>query len=205
MEPLIHVAGHGGEQLVLPGALWPAGINLGSSDPVYFAPIKKDQANELMAAWGGHPCGAYDRRFGYQAWGLAVRGVAVACAVSASTPGVSAAGYSRYDCVDLARIARHPKHPGVMRVMLRLWRDYLASEWETYKGGWPIQAAVSYALPGKAGNLYRFDGWKFWGYTKARTGPKSAKSWSGPSKAKDIADGVMGVWYYPYKTSASRT
>jgi hypothetical protein len=199
MTGVIHVAS-ADTQLTLPGTLWPAGVNLGSSDPVFFAPITKNQANELMAAWGGHPCGPYNRRFGYQAWGLAVRGVAAACAVSGSTPGVSAAGYNRFDCVDLARIARHPDHPGVMRVMLRLWRDYLAQEWAEY---WPVSAAVSYALPGRAGNLYRFDGWQRWGAVKARRGPQGKSSWSGPSKAQGIADGVMTVWHYPYQTPAS--
>jgi hypothetical protein len=45
------------------------------------------------------------------------------------------------------------------RVMLRLWRDYLAGRWDY----WPVEAAVSYALPGKEGNLSRSDGRKFYG------------------------------------------
>jgi hypothetical protein len=192
---LIHVAGRD-QQLTLPGSLWPAGCDRGQSDPLFFAPVTKRQANELIASFGGHPCGPYDRRFGYQAWGLAVDGQAAAVAVSGSTVGVSAAGYNRFRCVDLARIARHPDHPGIMRVMLRLWRDYLAAKWADQY--WPVDAAVSYALPGKAGNLYRFDGWTRWGTVKARKGPQGGSSWSGPSKAQDIADGVMTVWYYPY-------
>lgn len=198
MEPLIHVAGQDGTQLALPGLLWPAGIDRGNSDPVFFAPIKKAQANELIASWGQHPLGIYNRRFGYQAWGLAVDGIAAAVAISGSTVGVSAAGYNRFACVDLARIDRNPdpKHAGILRVMLRLWRDYLAVKWaEQY---WPVDAAVSYALPGKAGNLYRFDGWRKYGTVKARRGPKSPHSWSGPSKAQGIADELMTVWYYEY-------
>ena len=198
MEPLIHVAGQDGTQLTLPGLLWPAGVDRGNSDPVFFAPINKKQANELIAAWGSHPLGIYNRKFGYQAWGLAVDGVAAAVAISGSTVGTSAAGYNRFACVDLARIARNPdpKHAGIMRVMLRLWRDYLAVKWaDRY---WPVDAAVSYALPGKAGNLYRFDGWTKYGTVKARRGPQSPHSWSGPSRAQGIADEIMAVWYYDY-------
>jgi hypothetical protein len=43
-----------------------------------------------------------------------------------------------------------------------LWREYLAPAWRY----WPVQAAVAYALPGKTGDLYRFDGWRFERLTK---------------------------------------
>lgn len=197
MSPgLIHVASDD-QQLVLPGTLWPAGLNLGESDPLFFAPIKKRQANELLTSWG-HPLGPFNRPFGYQAWGLAIRGRAAAVAVSGSTVGATAAGFGRFETVDLARIGRAPDHPGIMRVMLRLWRDYLAREWaEKY---WPVNAAVSYALPGKAGNLYRFDGWTKHGLCKPWAG---GATWSNPSKANTIADGVKAVWFYQYKEQAN--
>src|SRR5215472_12549565 len=126
---LIHVAGEQ-QQLTLPGMLWPAGCDRAQSAPLFFEKIDKKQANELIAAFGGHPLGEYNRSFGYQAWGLAIDGQAVAVTVSGSTVGATSAGYSRFQVVDLARIARHPDHPGVMRVMLRLWRDYLAGRWD---------------------------------------------------------------------------
>jgi hypothetical protein len=115
---LIHVAGEH-QQLALPGTLWPAGCDRGQGDPLFFSEITLDQANELIE-WFGHPLGPFNRSFGYQAWGLAIDGKAAAVTVSGSTVGATSAGYSRYQVVDLARIARHPDHPGIMRVMLRL-------------------------------------------------------------------------------------
>ena len=193
---LIHLAGED-QQLALPGTLWPAGCDRGQGDPLFFAKIKKDQANELIAAFG-HPLGPFTRPFGYQAWGLAIDGQAVAVAVSGSTVGATSAGYKRRQVVDLARIARHPDHPGIMRVMLRLWRDYLGPRWDYWDAS--VQAAVSYALPGKEGNLYRFDGWKFYGYCEPWAG---GGTWSNPSKANEMADGVKKLYYYDYPSPAS--
>lgn len=85
-----------------------------------------------------------------------------------------------------------------MRVMLRLWRDYLAQRWE--RNYWPIAAAVSYALPGKAGNLYRFDGWRDLGLVKPWT---YAGGYSNPSLANAIADGRKRLYVYPYATTLS--
>jgi hypothetical protein len=191
---LIHVAGEK-RQLVLPGTLWPAGCDFGQGNPLFFSEITLDQANELIEAFG-HPLGPFTRSFGRQAWGLAIDGKAAAVAVSGSTVGATSAGFGRFQVVDLARIARHPRHPGILRVMLRLWRDYLAGRWDY----WPVQAAVSYALPGKEGNLYRFDGWKFWGYCKPWAG---GGTWSKPSKANDMADGVKKLYYYQYPSAAA--
>jgi hypothetical protein len=194
---LIRVAGEH-QQLTLPGMLWPAGCARAQGNPLFFEEIDKKQANELIAAFG-HPLGKYNRSFGYKAWGLAIDGQAVAVAVSGSTVGATSAGYSRYEVVDLARIARHPDHPGVMRVMLRLWRDYLAGRWDYWDA--PVHAAVSYALPGKEGNLYRFDGWKFYGKCKPWKGG-GEQSWSNPSKANEMDDGIKSLWYYPYPSAA---
>jgi hypothetical protein len=192
---LIHLAS-ASQQLSLPGTLWPAGCDRGQGDPLFFARITKDQANDLITAFG-HPLGEFDRPFGYQAWGLAVDGQAAAVAVSGSTVGSTSAGYQRDQVVDLARIARHPDHPGIMRVMLRLWRDYLGPRWDYWDS--PVRAAVSYALPGKEGNLYRFDGWKLYGYCKPWAG---GGTWSNPSKANDMGDGVKKLYYYEYPSAA---
>lgn len=192
---LIHLAS-ASQQLSLPGTLWPAGCDRGQGDPLFFARITRDQANELITAFG-HPLGEFARPFGYQAWGLAIDGEAVAVAVSGSTIGATSAGYQRDQVVDLARIARHPNHPGIMRVMLRLWRDYLGPRWDYWDT--PVRAAVSYALPGKEGNLYRFDGWNFHGYCKPWAG---GGTWSNPSKANDMHDGVKKLYYYEYPSAA---
>lgn len=192
----IHVASEQ-QQLVLPGTLWTAGCDRGQGDPLFFAPINKDQANELLVAFG-HPLGPFTRPFGYQAWDLAIDGQAVAVAVSGSTVGATAAGYKRREVVDLARIARHPDHPGIMRVMLRLWRDYLGPSWDYWDA--PVQAAVSYVLPGKWGNLYRFDGWRKYGDCRPWAG---GGTWSKPSKANEMGDGVKKLYYFEYPAPTS--
>ena len=204
MTGVIHVAGED-QQLALPGTLWPAGCDRGQGDPLFFAPITRRQANELLEHFG-HPLGAYNRPFGYQAWGLAVDGVAAAVAVSGSTIGATVAKtpYRRKQVVELARIARHPGHDGIQRVMLRIWRDYLARRWaDDY---WPVEAAVSYALPGKVGNLYRFDGWAHLGEVKPWMGSKDGNGgWSKPSKANRIADGKKRIFVYKYPQGAGQS
>jgi hypothetical protein len=196
----IRVGGEG-RQLALPGTLWPAGVARALGDPLFFQEIGPEQANDLIEEWG-HPLGRCNRPYLSRAWGLAIDGQAAAVAMSASTVGATSAGYKRAQVVELARIARHPDHPGIMRVMLRLWRDYFAARWD----GWdsPPWAAVSYALPadenGKGtGNLYRFDGWKLWGKCKPWGG---GATWSNPSKANTLGDGIKKLYYYPFPVAA---
>lgn len=169
---------------------------MGQSGPLFFEEITKDQANGLIGEFG-HPLGAFNRPFGYQAWGLAIDGKAVAVAVSGSTVGKTSAGYGRYQVVELARIARHPDHPGVTRVMLRLWRDYLGPRWDYWAT--PVDAAVSYALPGKEGNLYRFDGWEYWGLCKPWSG--GGDGYSNPSQANEMGDGIKKLYFYQYPSA----
>jgi hypothetical protein len=64
-----------------------------------------------------------------------------------------------------------------------------------------VHAAVSCALPGKEGNLYRFDGWKLYGKCRPWAGG-GEQSWSKPSKANEMDDGIKGLWYYPYPSAA---
>ena len=87
--------------------------------------------------------------------------------------------------------------------MLRLWRDYLAQDFRLGPD-WQETApkvAVSYALPGKAGNVYRFDGWIPLGARKPWGG---GATWSGPSVANRIADGVKSLWAYAYDPEQRR-
>lgn len=197
---VIRVAGEH-QQLALPGMLWPAAVARAQQNPLFFEEIRPDQANELIEEWG-HPLGPCNRPYLSRAWGLAIDGQAVAVAMSASTVGATSAGYKRAQVVELARIARHPDHRGIMRVMLRLWRDYFAARWDGWDG--PVRAAVSYALPadehGKGtGNLYRFDGWTLWGKCKPWGG---GATWSNPSKANAMGDGVKKLYYYPFPALA---
>jgi hypothetical protein len=41
---------------------------------------------------------------------------------------------------------------------MRLWRDFLAEPYWSYRSDVAKRALVTYSLPGKTGNLYRFDG-----------------------------------------------
>lgn len=184
-------------QLMLEQMLWPAGVPWPDGQVELLAEISKRDANALLDRWQ-HPLGPWRRPFGAQYFGLAVNGEAAAVAVSGSTVGATSAGYKRREVVELGRIARSPKHPGIMRVMLHLWRDYLAKRWE--RNYWPVAAAVSYALPGKAGNLYRLDGWRNLGFVKPWT---YAGGYSNPSVANGIADGRKRLLVYPYATTSS--
>jgi hypothetical protein len=175
--------------------LWPAGVPWPAGQVELLSEISKADANALLRHWA-HPLGEWRRPFGAQYFGLAVDGEAAAVAVSGSTVGATSAGYKRRQVVELGRIARSPEHPGIMRVMLRLWRDYLAQRWE--RNYWPVAAAVSYALPGRAGNVYRFDGWRSVGLVKPWT---YAGGYSNPSVANGIADGRKRLYVYPYATT----
>ncbi len=187
----------------IPGECWPAlafaqgSERLGGppAPPVAVREASRRQANALLVAWE-HPLGEYRRLYGQQHFVLEAGGtaVSVACSGSVRRPTV-AGGIARRNVVELARIARHPGHPRAMRAMLRLWTDYLACLWEIKYPDWDLHAAISYALPGKAGNLYRFDGWERLGHTRPWGG---STGWSGPSAANGIADGRKTVWLYRY-------
>jgi hypothetical protein len=188
------VVGPGGEQLALPGDIWPERSTCApAGGPIGFAQITRREANLLLEAWR-HPLGAYKRPFGYQAWAMVVDGLPVAVVVSGSAVSCRVHDDLRRDnVVELARIARSDAHPRALRAVLRLWTDYLAQRWtDAY---WPIRAAVSYALPGKAGNLYRFDGWTDLGLRKPSGG---GGTWSQRPKAVDIADGRKRLFVYRY-------
>lgn len=101
--------------------------------------------------------------------------------------------WERGELVELARIARSPEHPRLMRVMLRLWSAYLAERWPY----WSAPLAVSYAMPGTRGDIYRFDGW-------IRVGPRKPSGGSGTwTRARpavnDLADGVKTLWVKPLR------
>ena len=183
-----------GFQTQLPGMLWPAGVRIG--EPIHCGPMPLEDANRYCEIWE-HPLGASKRPFRQWAYGMAVNGTCVAVSISASAISATVEQMPRPELVDLARIARHPKHRTVMRAMLRLWRDYLAPDFRIGPD-WSdttMRSAVAYALPGKAGNLYRFDGWIDLGPRKPWAG---GATWSRPSVANRIDDGVKNLWAYPY-------
>lgn len=178
----------GGVQGTLPGLFWPELRSTGGSAPVSVIRVERGVANELLVEWD-HPLGPCTRPFGREYFVLVVSGEPVALASSVST--VSAPVYQQYtrrNVVELGRLARSPRHPHALRAMLRLWREYLAPMWAY----WPVEAAVSYALPGTTGDLYRFDGWK-----KVR----ECRPWAGGgtrARPPRKIEGVKSLWIYEY-------
>jgi hypothetical protein len=155
--------------------------------------MSKRETNGLLTEWE-HPLGPCNRPFGQEAHVLEVAGLPVALTVSASIVSKAVHGYNRQEVVELARIARHPEHPGVLRVALRLWRMYLGPAWSH----WPPLSLVSYAMPGTSGQLYRFDGWQNWGKCRVSGG---GGTWTIRNpKVSQIGDGVKTLWGFPLAT-----
>ena len=169
--PVIRVALPGGGQAQLPGVLWsnPSVWALSertpptSGPPIEIRQLTRKQSNVLTGAW--HDLGEETRPFSYTAFALYVQDEPVAVATAGTTVSASveqAAGLDRLNTIELTRICRSPAPAakGVLRAMLRLWRDFLAVEFWTYRLDVAKRALVTYSLPGKhGGDLYRFDGW----------------------------------------------
>jgi len=211
--PDLQFVGPDGQPTPVPGGLWPdmalraALDGAGRGRPLFACrPLQtKREISELLCAWS-HPLHAdgetYDRPFGFQAFCLEVFGEPTAIAVSASAPNEAVCeDLGRYNTVDLARIAASPdpRFANCLRAVLRWWREFLAPLWTVYHGGWDIDAAVSYSLPGKPGNLYRADGFKKVAERRVKT--RNSGGRQGASRAAKIAaapDLVMGVWVWRY-------
>lgn len=122
-----------------------------------FEAIDLVEANSSLVAWA-HFLGAFDRPFGYQAYGLFLSDALVSIAVSASTINPTCGGWPRGRVVELARLCSHPDHRWATRVCLRLWRQIGPPEWTAKY--WQVDAAVSYSNAARhSGDIYRFDGW----------------------------------------------
>jgi hypothetical protein len=170
--PPIRVALPHGRQAQLPGVLWPnpsvwklsARVPRTAAPPIAIRQLNRKQANVLTGAW--HDLGAETRPFAYTAFGLYVQDEPVAVATAGTTVSASvdqSAGLDRVNTIELTRICRSPAPiaKGVLRAMLRLWRDFLAVRYWTFRPNIEKRALVTYSLPGKqGGDLYRFDGWR---------------------------------------------
>lgn len=156
--------------------------------------VEPAEANRLLVEWV-HPLGACERPFHQDAHVMHVAGRPVACTVSASTVSATCGGMARTELVELARIARAPDAPWAMRPMLRLWREVLAPLWPC----WRPKAAVSYALPGTPGDLYRFDGWERLGAVRPSAG---GGTWSNAPTVNRIADARKTLWRWTYEAAA---
>jgi hypothetical protein len=168
--PALRVALPDGSQAQLPGFLWPnpdvwslADLTRTGPPPISIRQVKRKQSNVLTGAW--HDLGAETRLFSYTAFILYVLDEAVAVATAGTTVSASiesSVGLTRLNTIELTRICRSdaPRARGVLRAMLRLWRDFLARQYWTWRTDVEKRALVTYSLPGKrGGNLYRFDGW----------------------------------------------
>lgn len=149
-----------------------------------------DDVNRLLVEWD-HSLGACNRPFEQRGHALLIDGEPVAVTVSASIVSTTCGGDPRRGLVELARICRHPDRPWATRPMLRLWREVFAHQFAS----WPVHTAVSYATPGRTGEIYRHDGWERVGPVKPSSG---GGTWSNAPKVNDLADGVKTLWRFRF-------
>ncbi len=170
---------------------------------VAFYEVDLAEAVDYLIAWR-HPLHlngeAFTRPFGRMAFVMEDRGRVAATLVLASTINASVSkehGLHRYNCVDLARIARSPdrRDQRCLKAVLRLAVEYLVPLWPARYPRWSEVAAVcSTSLPGTPGHLYHHDGFK---KLRVSRGPKGGGH-QRPSAANAIADGARGLWVYRY-------
>jgi hypothetical protein len=201
--PKIQVAMPDDSTLEIPGAQWPQPdlwaaserrAQLGERPPVEIRRLTRKEANLLCAEW--HPLGAETRPFGYHAFALFVEREPLALATAGSTHSATvdrSLGLRRENCIELTRLCRATTEQaaGSARVMLRIWRDFLALPYWPYFEHVEKVALISYSMPGKAGHLYRHDGWT---RERACKGSGGGGTWSGRSKVG--RRGPEALWVY---------
>jgi len=201
--PTIAIAMPDGSTLELPGSAWPQPdvwasterrVALGERPPVEIRRLTRKEANVLCSQW--HPLGAETRPFGYHAFALFVRAEPVALATAGNTHSAvvdSDHGLDRRNVIELTRLCRSPQPiaAGSARVILRAWRDFLAVPYWPYFPSVEKVALVSYSLPGKAGHLYRHDGWE---RLRGCHGSGGGGTWSGPSRAGRPPEALWVYW-----------
>jgi hypothetical protein len=163
--------------------------------PVAVIALTRGQANDCLTRWE-HSLGPCDRPFEQNQHGLVVAGDIIAVTTTASIVSPTLTDerehvWNRSQVVELARICAVKRW--ATRPMLRLWREVLAFEWES----WPVQAAFSYATPGKRGDIYRFDGWTRVRQVK-KASPGKGSTWATGSATDAIGDGKKTLWTYRY-------
>lgn len=138
-----------------------------------------------------HYLGPCERPYGRQSFGLVVNGKLASVAVSASTTGVTCAGFSRFEVVELARLGSLQTYRMWTRVALRCWRECAPALWPH----WSVLACVSYSNETRhKGDVYRFDGWRKHGIVRGSTG-------GGHSPRKERQD--KSVWFYDLRKQRS--
>lgn len=146
---------------------------------VSFDRISLFQANVALDAWG-HRMGPYTRPVEYGCWTHAVlhngsiEAVAITGALVRERVGGGLGHLTRENCLELARLCA--SRPGLCRVALRLWREYVFP-------GLSVPVVISYQDADlHNGNTYRFDGWERIGYCPSggsdpRSGRKGRNRW----------------------------
>jgi hypothetical protein len=202
--PTVQIALPDGLHTTLPGALWPNPEIWALSDqadrrapaPIEIRPIKRKESNALIRAWGTHALGAERRPFGYTAFALFVLGepIAVATAGTAQSASVDKPhGLHRANVIELTRLCRseHPRARGCLRIMLRAWRDFLATGSWGYYPDTEVVALIAYSMPGRPGHVYRTDGWVRLRDCKPWAG---AGTWSRGSRTGSHPEALWVYW-----------
>ena len=134
---------------------------------VHVEQVELNEGNSLLVEWH-HKMGICNRPMGTQvAHALFAHGNPVAIAFTATLVNETCAGKTRDEAIELARLCAC--RPGLNRVMLRLWREFV---FPAFNKSW----AVSYqdeAL--HSGNTYRFDGWRVLGRSHSGTDRRSGR------------------------------
>ena len=203
VPPMLTIALPDTGQVQIPGTAWAAPdiwaaserrVRAGAPPAIEIRQLTRKESNQLAEGW--HPLGAETRPFGYHAFALFVQGEPLALATAGTTHSAIVdkdLGLHRRNVIELTRLCRSSdeRAKGTLRVMLRLWRDFLAVPYWPYFENTEKIALVSYSMPGKPGHVYRTDGW-----ARAR-GCKSSGgggTWSGPSRLGSVAP--EGLWVY---------
>ena len=133
----------------------------------HLAQCDLEEANTALAAWG-HLMGPCRRPNGaIWAHGMYEHGVLVAVTVTSSLIRETAAGFSRDEAIELARLCA--ARPHLCRVMLRLWREMV---FPAFGLSW----AISYQDEAHhTGDTYRFDGWRRIGRSRSGTDSRSGR------------------------------
>jgi len=150
---------------------------------VGFEPVKLSAANAMLEAWG-HKMGALNRgnqkavachALIYQGEPMAVT---TASTLIAPVVGGGCNWMTRENTLELSRLCA--ARPGLCRVALRLWREFVFP-------ALPYEWAMSYQDADlHNGNTYRFDGWRMVG--RARSGQDTRSARPGRDKR---------VWAWP--------
>lgn len=139
-------------------------------DPlVSFDTIRKAELNACLVAWQ-HKMGPWERPpFREWFYGLRHQGELVAVCAAGELIKEPVAGMRRSEALELGRLCA--ARPGLNRVALRLWREFVfPSICEAHGFTW----AISYQDAAQHnGDLYRFDGWIRLGRSRSGTDARS--------------------------------